>query len=398
MLYAHWNSGLKMKKNEIIIISDYLLNESPGGQARVSGGLSDYLSKNFSVNLILRGLKTSAHTEKLGEVKVFRYYGNVFSLFKILLNIFQKQIKAINFHDPYGSFFCALYMSIFKIKIPCVYTFHSPWSEEYEIRALKKGYSHWRIKICSFIRKKMEFFALSKSSVIITESFYMNDRLGQVHGLSGKILILGVDTEKFIPINIEQKEIFRKKFNLPIGKIVFFTLRNLEPRMGIENLIKAISMLDKKILDKCFFVIGGEGYMKEELERLIYSLDLMNVCRLEGRIKDENLPSFYASCDAFILPTYKLEGFGLVSAEAMSCGLPVLATPIGANESVVGVLDKSLIFKGVNPQDIADGIEKFILRGDIASLSARARECAQKKYSFDSYALKTKNIITENIV
>ena len=59
------------------------------------------------------------------------------------------------------------------------------------------------------------------------------------------------------------------------------------------------------------------------------------VYSITGEIDDESLVLYYQAADIFILPTQSLEGFGLVTLEALSCGVPVLGTPIGATTNIL---------------------------------------------------------------
>ncbi|GAB4031462.1 MAG: hypothetical protein Fur0012_08690 [Elusimicrobiota bacterium] len=384
-----------MKKGKILIVSDYLFGEFEGGAARVSTSLSEALALSFEVKLLLRGLSGYPEREMFKGIEVFRYFSRLPRFFSFLREIFSSKISAVNLHDPYGAFWTVIYLKLSGLRVPCVYTFHSPWSEEYGIRAAKKGHSFLRRWLCSWLRSSAEGFALRHCDKIIAESFYMSEKLKSLHGLQCEILKLGTDTKKFFPSEALQKKILRKKFSLPEDKKVFFTLRNLEPRMGIENLIKAVSMLDEEIIRNSFFLIAGKGSMRKELSDLIESLNLSGVCRLYGFVEEKDLPDLYRACDAFILPTYELEGFGLISAEAMSSGLPVLATPVGANIQVVSALDPSLLFEGRESRDIANGIKKFMSLKDVSELGARARLCAEKNYSFSEYASKMEKILDE---
>ena len=57
---------------------------------------------------------------------------------------------------------------------------------------------------------------------------------------------------------------------------------------------------------------------------------------LMGRLPDDTLQVGYQAADLFLLPTRALECFGLISLEAMSFGLPVLGTNVGAIPEVIG--------------------------------------------------------------
>lgn len=82
-----------------------------------------------------------------------------------------------------------------------------------------------------------------------------------------------------------------------------------------------------------------------------------------GFIPEEELPAYYQTADLFVLPTAELEGFGLVTIEALSCGTPVLATPLGANPEVLSALGAEFLCKDKTVEAIAECINRWLDRG-----------------------------------
>jgi glycosyltransferase involved in cell wall biosynthesis len=167
----------------------------------------------------------------------------------------------------------------------------------------------------------------------------------------------GVDTIKFRP----SKEIIvtRKMLSIPINKIILFTVRNLVPRMGLENLIVAFKSIINYAKD-IHLIIGGAGPLKEKLMTLTKELELENHISFVGFIQEELLADYYSAADLFVLPTKELEGFGLVTLEAMACGLPVLGTPVGGTREILEKFDASFIFKETDPESLSELIiEKY---------------------------------------
>ena len=81
-----------------------------------------------------------------------------------------------------------------------------------------------------------------------------------------------------------------------------------------------------------------------------------------GFISEDKLPAYYQMADIFVLPTKELEGFGLVTIEAMASGLPVVGTPVGGTNEILGQFDSSFLFKGTDPNSMAELImEKYEL-------------------------------------
>ena len=95
----------------------------------------------------------------------------------------------------------------------------------------------------------------------------------------------------------------------------------------------------------------------------------------------------------FILPTKYLEGFGLVTVEALACGTPVLGTPVGATPEIIEKIDKNLLFQDTAPESIAKLIIEYLKSPDlIRNLRTKCRECVLENYSWDIYIKKLEEI------
>lgn len=222
--------------------------------------------------------------------------------------------------------------------VPWLYNFHSPWAEEFIIKyggksllpdplrhGLKKGSA-----ILNWIEKKV----LNRSSKIIVLSRFMQDRVNRLHGLGSKTAIIPgcVDTGVFTLS--ENRTSLRRAMRLPPDKVILFTVRYLRQRMGLENLVRAACGLNG-LKDKVHFVIAGKGELEGRLKRRAEELKVSRIITFPGRVSEENLKKYYQAADMFVLPTEKLEGFGMVTLEALSCGLPVIATPVGATPEIL---------------------------------------------------------------
>ena len=109
-------------------------------------------------------------------------------------------------------------------------------------------------------------------------------------------------------------------------------------------------------------VIGGKGPLGNRLIALARSFGIEHNVHFTGFISEDQLPLYYQMADFFVLPTKELEGFGLVTLEAMASGLPVLGTPVGGTKEIIGNFDSGFLFKGIDPNSIWELImEKYKL-------------------------------------
>lgn len=115
---------------------------------------------------------------------------------------------------------------------------------------------------------------------------------------------------------------------------------------GQDYLIKAMVQVHKEIPSVHLFVIG-DGPDKEYYRDLVKELQLEKYVTVTGFVKD--VSDYYTKMDVFVFPTvWELEGFGLVVPEAMSYGLPVVATKTGP---VPEIVDDGVTGIIVHPKD-----------------------------------------------
>ncbi len=98
------------------------------------------------------------------------------------------------------------------------------------------------------------------------------------------------------------------------------TVGRLEPQKNHEALVSAFAPLAKKYPDWQLRIVG-EGSLRQKLEKLIHDLRLESHVQLPGVIKD--IQSEYERASIFAMPSI-YESFGLVTAEALLNGLPVV--------------------------------------------------------------------------
>jgi glycosyltransferase involved in cell wall biosynthesis len=164
--------------------------------------------------------------------------------------------------------------------------------------------------------------------------------------------------------------------------------------MGLENLIAAMKEVASYIPD-VLLLIGGKGYLEGLLHAQVKKLQLEQNVSFLGFIPEEKLPLYYQAADLFVLPTIALEGFGLATVEALSCGTPVIATPVGANLEVIGPLGKDFICQDVTPEAIAERIVWWLKYGISSSLRKRCREYCESNFGIKKVAESIENVLFE---
>lgn len=135
-------------------------------------------------------------------------------------------------------------------------------------------------------------------------------------GYNTKIEVIanGVDIE-----NIELKKSWRR------NKEILF-LSRVHVKKGIEFLIEAVAKLKNELEDYVVNVAGeGEATYVEELKRLAEKSGVGEIVHFTGGVYSNQKWELFQRADLFVLPTYS-ENFGIVVAEALASGTPVITT------------------------------------------------------------------------
>jgi glycosyltransferase involved in cell wall biosynthesis len=117
-------------------------------------------------------------------------------------------------------------------------------------------------------------------------------------------------------------------------------------RKGLEELLRALRLYqDMPTATACRLTIIGDGRQRGWFEELATTLELGDRCRFMGSRSREEVAEAMRNCDVFVMPS-KYETFGVVYAEAMACGKPVIACKEGPAEEIVPVWAGALVAPG----------------------------------------------------
>lgn len=157
----------------------------------------------------------------------------------------------------------------------------------------------------------------------------------------------------------------------PCGeKFIFFSLCILTSGKGIDDLLHAIAHWDPPP-DLFEFRIAGDGPMANTYKGLARRLGISDRIRWIGAVGRKEAANLFRQCHAFVLPSH-YETFGVVYAEAIASGKPVIATRCGGSALIVNDINGALV-------DV----------GDIAGLSRAMQAMAAKCTLYDPDAIRS---------
>ena len=198
------------------------------------------------------------------------------------------------------------------------------------------------------------------------------EKVGVVH--------CGVNPEIFHPVD---RSAARKAIGVsPKASMVLFVGR-FDPLKGIDRLLHAMVHV-KRVKQPVLVLIGGDGRRTpehERLSRLARSLGIDDIVQFRGRVDQPGLVPYYNAADVLVLPSH-YESFGLVALEALACGTPVVATPVGAMPDIIREGKNGIVTHDGMPESLAAGIVATLDRLDRHEIAAEEVRRSVLKYSW----------------
>ena len=148
------------------------------------------------------------------------------------------------------------------------------------------------------------------------------------------------------------------------------------------TMLRALSLLDKKIQSRVKVVVAGEGEYKykQELLGFINKYDLKNVVEFIGVTTD--IPKFLYQSDVFLM-TSLWEGLPISLTEAAISGLPCIVTDVGGCSEIINNSQNGVCVASDDPHAIADEITRFFTDEDLIERYSRNALDNAYKYSID---------------
>lgn len=202
---------------------------------------------------------------------------------------------------------------------------------------------------------------------VIAPSRYSASQVGKSNQHKCKVILNGVDTERFKPLcNIRQS--MRKSLGCKGNEIVIATAGILTPDKGHHILVRAAGILckDNNVPDYKFLIIGGESQLfphyPEYLKKLINQFDLEDKFILTGRRED--IAELLNAVSILVVSSVsRFETCSCVMLEGWSTGTVCLVTDIGGPQEMVKLffedLQEFLIFKNADPLSLSEKIKNI---------------------------------------
>jgi glycosyltransferase involved in cell wall biosynthesis len=352
-----------VKPKILVCLTYYLPNIS--GVTQYASILADSLTKrNYEVKILSsrfrKELKSEKNIERVDGFQIGKGFIMPMYWWKSLVAV--KETDIVNCHLPsVESFWPALWAKIFHKKL--IITHHC----EFNFTGTLNN------KVISVATYPLHFLVYLMADTIVS---YTED-----YAKTSVFLRFFKKKIKYIlpPIKISPTPLFDKRGKNIFGidnneKIVGFVGR-IGWEKGLEYLIEAMKNIKAKLVLVGPYkeVVGDKTY--EKLKNIIDKKIVFY-----GPMAHENLKAFYEKCDCLVLPSINnLETFGIVQAEAMVCGTPVVASDLPGVRVPVQMTGMGEICKIKDSEDLAKKID-IVLKNGKKYYQKRARNLDKFDY------------------
>lgn len=181
----------------------------------------------------------------------------------------------------------------------------------------------------------------------------------------------------------------KNKLNKKEGDIFLITTSRLVTKNAVEDIVKAMPLMPENIK----LVIAGRGYLEDSIRKLSIMLGVDNRVQFIGWLSHSEMPKYLKASDIFIRVPIS-EGFGNSYVEAMACGLPCVATPVGGILDFIKERETGMFACVRNPQSVADAILELVRNPELVSkIKRQSFEMVKEKYDWPIIAEEMKKIL-----
>lgn len=194
--------------------------------------------------------------------------------------------------------------------------------------------------------------------------------------------------EHFIDFNI-----FTLINILPNRPLLIGYIGRLSAEKGVQHFVQALPIIFSNNQNLRTLIVG-EGQLKELIMTSLQECEAVDRVDLTGWISHDNLPNYLNQLRLLVLPSYT-EGLPNIMLEAMACGTPVLATPVGAIPDVIRDGETGFIMEDNSPECIARNVMRALHDRDLEGVAERGRRYVEGEFTFEKAVERWRGILRD---
>ena len=332
------------------------------------------IEKGHNVTVFTRGSWKKTYYEEIDGISVYRVrFIPIYPLHLLIHGTFinrmlrsmESNFDVVHLHNPVIPFV--------HTSVPILLTQHG---------SIKSGIAH---------RDSMDLFSLGSkifSAILIsTERKLVNsadkvtavskscaEELKMYYGLKDvEVVHNGVDTNFFFVQNEMKKE----------NELYILYAGSLDALKGLTDLIKCAKFVHQE-RQNVKFILAGRGPLEEKLKKIVHNFDLDENFSFVGYVNQGTLLKYYQNATIFVHTSYH-EGLPTTILEAMSCGIPVVATAVAGTSEVVMEGETGFLVPPKSPDKLATAILSLLNDKELRErIGKNARKYVEEKYNWNT--------------
>jgi glycosyltransferase involved in cell wall biosynthesis len=203
----------------------------------------------------------------------------------------------------------------------------------------------------------------------------------------------------------EDKIIFANELYLDFNKFKNFKQINersniigyvgrLSPEKGIKNFLDAVPLILNDKDDLLFYIIG-DGNLMDYVKTYVDDNNLKEKIKILGSVSHDELPEYLNELKLLIMPSYT-EGLPNIMLEAMACGTPVLASPVGSIPDIINDGWNGFIMDDNKSRSISKNVKKILEDPDNSEIIENAYKTVEDRFKYENIVKDWAKIFSKN--
>lgn len=245
--------------------------------------------------------------------------------------------------------------------------------------------------------KRFEQMTLKGSKRVITVAEPIRNFLQADYHLNQPIHVIpnGANVELFRPLD---KDSCKRELSLKYENQYVCYVGYLVPWQGVDYLIKAASLVLRKVPEARFLIVG-DGSMKEELEGMVEDLKLDDHFIFTNSVPYEDVAKYINASDVCVAPFIRkrneVTGLSPIKIyEYLACEKPVVASNIKGVGDFLTVIGIGIAVEPENKDDLAEGIIRFLCDDELrVDMGRRGREIMIEEFSWEKIVRSVEDVL-----
>lgn len=248
---------------------------------------------------------------------------------------------------------------------------------------------HYMVNLRGLLRRADKVIAVSRSTA--------TDVIKRYHLPEEKVeVILSGVNDMFHPLDRNDIRLIevQKKYKLPYRFIL--SLGTLEPRKNLVSLVQAYEVFHQTAVGEAvkyeLVIAGSPGWKCEELLATIRRSPVRHHIHLLGFVDEQDKAALYTLSSVFVYPSF-YEGFGFPPLEALTCGIPVIASHSASLPEVVG--NAGILIDPYRPDEILQALRQVLSDKGLSALLAERAKVQKELFSWERSAAAFIGLLTK---